>query len=101
MTTDPRFRIPNPGVFRASTVLFDSMGHLDETMAAIEGGDPVASAYGTWGTPTTRALEAMLLAGEGGAGVVLSSSGLAAVVTALLSVLKSGDHLLMLSLIHI
>lgn len=97
---DGRFRIANPPVDRASTVLFDSIAHLEGTMRGAEAGDRSKSAYGTFGTETTRALEAALLAGEGGAGVALGSSGLAAVTTALLAVLRAGDHLLMLDSVY-
>ena len=47
-------------------------------------------------SPTTRALQDALKALEGPqcAGVALAPSGLAAITTALLSVLKAGDHLL-------
>ena len=90
-----RFRTPNPEVWHASTVLFDSMAHHDAVVEAGWAGDRDASAYATLGTPTTRALETLLLEGEGGAGVELSPSGLAAITVALLGVLRAGDHLLM------
>ena len=53
--------------------------------------------YGRLGTPTSEALETAIRAIEGPAcaGVALLPSGLAAISTALLAVLKSGDHLLM------
>src|SRR5437870_4206784 len=52
--------------------------------------------YGRRGTPTSEALETALreLEGPQCAGVALLPSGLAALSTALLSVLNSGDHLL-------
>jgi len=52
--------------------------------------------YGRHGTPTTRALQEALMALEGPqcAGVGLAPSGLSAITTTLLAVLKSGDHLL-------
>ncbi|MCJ7710698.1 MAG: cystathionine beta-lyase [Chloroflexi bacterium] len=90
-----RFKTPSPEIRRTSTVLFDDVADLEATLAATRAGDPTVSTYGTHGTPTTAALDALLLAGEGGAGVVLGPSGLAAITTALLAVLRSGDHLLM------
>jgi cysteine-S-conjugate beta-lyase len=52
--------------------------------------------YGRRGTPTTWALEAALTELEpGAAGAKLFPSGVAAISAALLSVLKAGDHLLM------
>jgi cysteine-S-conjugate beta-lyase len=52
--------------------------------------------YGRRGTPTTEALELSLqeLEGPNCAGVSLLPSGLAAISTALLSVVQAGDHLL-------
>ncbi|MCJ7710025.1 MAG: PLP-dependent transferase, partial [Chloroflexi bacterium] len=90
-----RFLTPSPEIRWTSTVLFDDVAELEATLAATRAGDPTVSTYGTHGTPTTAALDALLLAGEGGAGVVLGPSGLAAITTALLAVLRSGDHLLM------
>ncbi len=78
----------NPGVYHGSTVLYasaeDFFAHRSEFH------------YARHGTPTTRALEDALMAIEGPlcAGVKLAPSGLAAISSALLSVLKAGDHLL-------
>lgn len=80
--------IVNPPVYHASTVLSPT---LDAFMAR-------ASAkvrYGRSGTPTSFALEDAVMELEGGTGAVSTPSGLAAITTALLACLKSGDHLLM------
>jgi len=52
--------------------------------------------YGRRGTPTTKALQEAMIALEGAqcAGVGIAPSGLAAITTTLLAVLKAGDHLL-------
>jgi cystathionine beta-lyase len=94
MMNDGRFRTPGPPITRASTVLFETIAELERVTGLMEAGDPDYSTYGLLGTPTTRALEEVLLAGEGGAGVVLGPSGLAAITTAFLSVVKTGDHVL-------
>ncbi|MEP9378103.1 cystathionine beta-lyase [Aquabacter sp. CN5-332] len=77
----------NPPVVRGSTVLSptyeDLVGHTGRY------------SYGRRGNPTSEALEGALSALEGADGTVLTPSGLSAVSTALLSVLKAGDHLLM------
>ena len=91
---DGKFRTPSPEIRRTSTVLFGSIGELRAALAAAKAGDRTFSTYGTHGTPTTAELETLLLAGEGGAGVELSSSGLAAIAIAMLAVLRAGDHLL-------
>lgn len=79
----------NPPVARASTILFPSL-------AALEAANPETGLYyGRRGTPTHWALEDALAAMEpGAAGCKLTPSGVAAITTALLSVLKAGDDLL-------
>ena len=78
----------NPPVYHASTVLSPTA----EDFAAGRG----RYQYGRRGTPTTEALESALQELEGSecAGVVLVPSGLAAISSALLSVVRAGDHLL-------
>jgi cystathionine beta-lyase len=89
-----RFRTPSPEIRRTSTVLFESTADLAAALSGWEAGDRSMSTYGTEATPTTQALEELLLAGEGGAGVALASSGLAAISTAMFAVVGAGDHLL-------
>lgn len=84
----------NPPVYHASTVLFPSM----EAMRRCEA-DPFNTQangynYGRLGTPTSEALEEAVNALEQGHGTIGVSSGLAAISTALLAILKAGDHLL-------
>ena len=78
----------NPPVVRGSTVLYPTADDLHAHRGEFQ--------YGRHGTPTTKALQEALMALEGPqcAGVGLAPSGLAAITTALLAVLKSGDHLL-------
>ncbi|MCC8961692.1 cystathionine beta-lyase [Bradyrhizobium sp. Pear76] len=78
----------NPPVFHGSTVLYPSAEDLHAHRAEFT--------YGRHGTPTTRALQDVLMALEGPqcAGVGLAPSGLSAISTTLLAVLKAGDHLL-------
>ncbi|HLL28818.1 MAG TPA: cystathionine beta-lyase [Xanthobacteraceae bacterium] len=76
----------NTPIFRGSTVLAPSADQYLHKKGRYT--------YGRRGTPTTTALEGALTTLEGGAGVVLTPSGLSAISTALLSVLQSGDHLL-------
>jgi cystathionine beta-lyase len=88
-----RFRMPNPPVYRTSTILFDSIAHLSQVHRD-QLADRAVSMYATFGTPTTGTLSRMLLEREGGAGVAYAPSGLGAVSLALLSLLRTGDHLL-------
>jgi len=81
----------NPPVARASTVLFPSLAALDAAIAAPDRG----LYYGRRGTPTHWALEDALTSLEPDAhGCKLYPSGVAAITTALLSVLSAGDELL-------
>jgi cystathionine beta-lyase len=78
----------NPPVHHVSTVLYPTAEDFLTRRARY--------LYGRRGTPTSEALEDALRALEGPdcAGVALLPSGLAAISTALLAVLKAGDHLL-------
>jgi cysteine-S-conjugate beta-lyase len=78
----------NPPVYHASTVLYRSTDDLIAHRGRYQ--------YGRRGTPTTEALETALreLEGPRCAGVALLPSGLSAISTALLSVLRAGDHIL-------
>lgn len=77
----------NTPIVRGSTVLSPSVADLE--------GHTGRYTYGRRGNPTVESLELALTRIEGGAGVVLTPSGLSAVSIALLAVLKAGDHLLM------
>jgi cysteine-S-conjugate beta-lyase len=87
---DPRSNhgFVNPAVYHASTVLYpnseDYVAHRSRYQ------------YGRRGTPTTEALEQALqeLEGPQCAGVSLLPSGLAAISTAFLAIVKAGDHVL-------
>jgi cysteine-S-conjugate beta-lyase len=84
------FKAQNMAIYRASTVLFPTAQALSARWE-----DPKPDyVYGTTGTPTTRALEQLMTATDGGAGCVLVSSGLAALSLVNLAILKSGDHVL-------
>ncbi len=78
----------NPPVVHASTVLYPTADDLHAHRGEFQ--------YGRHGTPTTKALQEALMALEGPqcAGVGLAPSGLSAISTTLLAVLKAGDHLL-------
>lgn len=94
-----RFRSPSPPVHRASTILFDDVGHLLESQRELfRGGE--ASIYATFGTPTTRELASLVSEREQGFGTVFAPSGLGAVSLSLLALLRSGDHLLMVDTVY-
>ncbi len=83
--------IVNPPIWRASTVLFDSLAELEASNAAPDDG----LNYAARGTPSQWSLEeALTELDPGAAGTRLYPTGVAALATALLTVLKAGDHLL-------
>lgn len=89
--------IVNTPVYHASTCLFETLADLDAASAAPNDG----LYYGRRGTPTQWSLEAALTELEpGAAGTKIFPSGVAAIATALTSVLRSGDHLLMIDSVY-
>jgi cystathionine beta-lyase len=84
------FCAPQPGVFKASTVIFPSVA----AMRDFEWKDKTAYTYGLHGTPTTYMLEERLCTLEGGLQCLLLPSGLAAIANVALSLLRSGDEVL-------
>ena len=85
--------IVNPAVWRASTILYDTVADLGAGRRTNEDGKLF---YGRRGTPTHWALAEALTALEpGAAGTLLFPSGVAAIASALLAMLEPSDHLLM------
>ncbi len=84
------FHAPQPGVFKASTVIFPNVA----AMRSREWKDKTGYTYGLHGTPTTYMLEERLATLEGGLQCVLVPSGLAAIANVALAVLKTGDEVL-------
>jgi cystathionine beta-lyase len=78
----------NPPVVHGSTVLYPTAEDLHAHRGEFQ--------YGRRGTPTTKSLQQAMMALEGPqcAGVGLTPSGLSAISTTLLAVLRTGDHLL-------
>jgi cystathionine beta-lyase len=84
------FVAPQPGVFKASTVIFPNVA----AMRSREWKDKSGYTYGLHGTPTTFILEERLCALEGGLQCVLVPSGLAAIANVALALLQPGDEVL-------
>jgi cystathionine beta-lyase len=83
--------VVNPPVYRASTILFD-------TVADLRAASPKDGRfyYARHGTPTAWALaEALTDLEPGAAGTKLFPSGVAAIAVSLMAVLSPGDELLM------
>lgn len=80
----------NTPVYRASTILFDSVADLE----ASERGEFPGITYGLHGLPTVRDLQSAVATLEGGYAAVAVPSGLAAITLALLATTRAGDHVL-------
>src|SRR6266571_6051758 len=63
-----------------------------DEMAAVYGGEKFGYMYTRYGNPTIRALEEKLAALEGGEAALAAASGMAAISSAILGYVKSGDH---------
>lgn len=81
----------NPPVYRMSTVIAPDLA----TLAQRGKGRPEKTVrYGRMGTPTTFAFEQAIAKAEGGAYAIATSSGLSAISSTLIALLKAGDHVL-------
>ncbi|OUL58935.1 cystathionine beta-lyase [Pseudoalteromonas ulvae] len=84
--------VVNPVVQRASTIVFDSVAQMKE---AVKNRANKTLFYGRRGTTTHFALQDAITELENGAGCALYPSGAAAISNAIISFVKSGDHILM------
>lgn len=85
------FNAPQPGVFKASTVIFPNVAAMRSRDWQQKGG----YTYGLHGTPTTFMLEERIATLEGGQQCILVPSGLAAIATVNLALLSAGDEVLL------
>ena len=84
------FDAPQPGVFKASTVIFASVA----AMRARNWREKAGYTYGLHGTPTTFTLEERIASLEGATHCVLVPSGLAAITLVDAALLQAGDEVL-------
>jgi cystathionine beta-lyase len=89
--------VVNPPIERASTVIFDSVKDMHHATA--NRGNQVLF-YGRRGTSTAFAFSDAITELEGGAGCAIYPSGTAAITNAILSFVKTGDHLLMVDTVY-
>lgn len=85
------FASPAVTVAKGSTIFFDNVADLRARTWL----DRIGYTYGLHGTPTTFTLEERIATLEGGRYCMLVSSGLAAISTVNLALLKAGDQLLL------
>ena len=84
------FDAPQPGVFKASTVIFANVAAMRTRNWREKGG----YTYGLHGTPTTFTLEERIASLEGGTHCALVPSGLAAITLVDAALLQSNDEVL-------
>jgi cystathionine beta-lyase len=87
LNPDAYFGIVNPPIARASTILYPNLAAYEDKNHKYR--------YGRVGNPMSDAFEGAVAELEGGYGAVVTQTGLSAIATAILSVIKSGDHILM------
>jgi cystathionine gamma-synthase len=81
-----------PGVAQTATYTFADTADLERYM---EGACPDRQEYGRYGNPTVAEVERRVAQLDGAEDALLFSSGMGAVTTALLALLKSGDHVIL------
>jgi cysteine-S-conjugate beta-lyase len=84
------FMAPQPGVFKASTVIFKDV----ESLLARDWRSRAGYTYGLHGTPSTFMLEERIATLEGALQTLLVPSGLAAITLVDMALLGSGDEVL-------
>ncbi|MBB6344237.1 trans-sulfuration enzyme family protein [Nonomuraea muscovyensis] len=77
-------------LYQTSGFVFDDPAVMAEAMGRPDG----PFVYGRYSNPTVRSLEQAVSDLEGGAGAVATGSGMGAINTVLLGLLKPGDHLI-------
>ena len=85
-----------PGIAQTATFTFNDTADLVRYMRG-EDADPDREEYGRYGNPTVRELEHRMAALENAEDAVAFSSGMAAITTAILSLTKGGDHIVLFS----
>ncbi len=83
-------------IVQTSTYTFANTAEiLDYMRDKAAGGPGVREEYGRYGNPTQDAAERKIAALEGGEAALLFASGMCAITTTLLTLLSSGDHLIL------
>src|SRR5829696_3889575 len=83
-----RTRAVTPPIWQTTTFSADSSEHFAEVASSVR----PAEFYTRYGNPTHKEVEATVAALEGGETALLTSSGMGAIFTALMSHLRAGDH---------
>ena len=89
---DPTTRAHKPPIYATSTFSFDTAAEKEDAVDRALAWEPGAYFYSRTGNPTNRALEEKVAALEGAEDSIVSSPGMAAVSSTLLTHLEAGDH---------
>jgi cystathionine gamma-synthase len=81
-------------IAQTATYTFESTAVLERYMRG-EDPDPEREEYGRYGNPTVRELETRVASLEGAEDGVAFGSGMAAITTAVLSLVKAGEHVVL------
>jgi cystathionine gamma-synthase len=83
-----------PATVQTATYAFADTADLERFQS---GGDPEPERqeYGRYGNPTTREVERRIAALDGAEDALLFASGMAAVTTSILALVKAGDHVIL------
>jgi cystathionine gamma-synthase len=85
-------------IVQTSTYTFEDTAEILDFMRRKEAGDPKKrDEYGRYSNPTQSVVERKIAVLEGGERCLLFGSGMSATTTAMLALLSSGDHLVMVS----
>jgi O-succinylhomoserine sulfhydrylase len=76
-------------LFMTSSYVFDSAAHA----ASVFSGEESGNIYSRFTNPTVRTFEKRLASLEGGEACVATASGMSAVLSCVMALLKSGDHI--------
>lgn len=93
----------NPPIYQTSTIVFPTLKDLLYAERGYSNNDlvqPYELKYGRYGTQTNFALEQAVAEIEGGYNTFVTSSGAAAINTALVAFLKQGDHMLLVDNVY-
>lgn len=86
LNPDDNHGIPNPPVYHTSTILNDSLEDYRQQKGPY--------VYGRMGTPTSTAVEGAVADVYGAEHAISVSTGLGAITTAVMAVMKAGEHIL-------
>jgi cystathionine beta-lyase len=93
----------NPPIYQTSTIVFPTLKDLLYAERGYSNNDlvePYELKYGRYGTQTNFALEKAIAEIDGGYNSFVTSSGAAAINTALVAFLKQGDHMLLVDNVY-